>query len=83
MVPKIAKTTAMILFTQKMGLLLDGLNVKLKQTAGSTKSSGMNPKAPIRELISPKNGSMAAIVVAMTTDSDLNITLGTTFLTEN
>lgn len=83
MIPKIAKTTAMAEFTQKIGRLLDGLNVKLKQTAGRTKSSGMNPKAPISELISPKNGSMAAIVVAMTTDSDLKITLGTTFLTEN
>jgi len=81
--PTAEKTTAIVTFNQKTMLLFDGLNVKLKKTTGKTKSRGMKPKAPINELISPKNGSIAAIVVAMMTDIDLETALGITFRAEN
>lgn len=47
------------------------------------KSRGMKPKAPITELMSPKNGSIAAMVVAKTTDSERKINLGITLRVEN
>lgn len=72
------KTTAMVTFNQKTRLCFDGLNVKLKKTTGKMKSRGMKPKAPMKALMSPKNGSIAAIVVAITTDSDLETILGIT-----
>lgn len=77
------KTTAIMMFNQKMGLFFDGLNVKLKKTTGNMKSSGMKPKAPITALMSAKNGSIAAIVVDITTDSDREINLGTALRPEN
>jgi hypothetical protein len=49
----------------------------------SMKSRGKNPNAPITALMSPKNGSIAAKVVAMMTDSDREIILGITFRVEN
>jgi hypothetical protein len=66
-----------------MGLLLDGLNVKLKKITGKTKSSGIKPKAPMSEFMSPKNGSMAAITVEIVTANDREITLGITLRLEN
>nr|GMD12591.1 proteinaceous RNase P 2 isoform X1 [Ipomoea batatas] len=83
MTPKMENTTAILKFNQKTPLLLEGLKVKLKKTTGNTKSSGINPNAPITAFMSPKNGSIAAIVVATTTDNDRDITLGITFLLEN
>ena len=71
------------MFNQKMGLRFDGLNVKLKNTTGNIKSSGIKPNAPMTALMSPKNGSIAAIVVAITTDSDRAISLGIAFRAEN
>ncbi|CAN1171554.1 hypothetical protein LINPERHAP2_LOCUS29641, partial [Linum perenne] len=47
------------------------------------KSNGMKPKAPIIALMSPKNGSIAANVVARTTEADRDRILGTTFRAEN
>ncbi len=41
-----------------------GLKVKLKSTSSKTKSRGIKPNAPITELISAKNGSVAAMTVA-------------------
>lgn len=79
----IEKTTAIMLFNQKVGLNFDSLNVELKKNIGRTKSRGMKPKAPIKELRSPKNGSIAAKVVAMTIITDRSITLGITLRTEN
>ena len=66
-----------------MGLFLDGLNVKLKNTTGKIKSRGMKPKAPMTALMSPKNGSIAAMVVAMTTEREREISLGITLRVEN
>lgn len=83
MTPKMEKTTAILKFIQKTALLLEGLKVELKKTTGNTKSSGRNPNAPIIAFMSPKNGSIAAIIVAATTDIDRDITLGMTFLLEN
>ena len=83
MTPSAEKTTAMVIFNQKIGLRFDGLNVKLKKTTGKMKSRGMKPKAPMTELMSPKNGSIAAIVVAITTDNDLETNLGITLRAEN
>lgn len=71
------------MFNQKTKLRFDGLKVKLKNTTGKMKSRGMKPKAPITELMSPKNGSIAATVVAVMTDSDREITLGITLRAEN
>lgn len=81
--PNAEKATAIKRFNQKMGDRLDGLNVKLKKTAGKMKSSGMKPKAPMSEFMSPKNGSIAAITVAATVANDREITLGITFRIEN
>ena len=78
--PTIEKTTAIVVFNQKMGLRLDGLKVNLQKSIGSMKSRGKNPKAPITALMSPKNGSIAAMVVAAMTDSDRDITLGITLI---
>lgn len=83
MTARTEKTTAMAVFNQNIRLLFDGLNVKLKKITGNIKSSGMNPKAPMTELMSPKNGSIAAIVVAMMTEQDRETSLGKTFLGEN
>lgn len=83
MTPIAEKTTAMLRFNQNMGLDFDGLNVKLKKTTGKKKSSGMKPKAPRTEFMSPKNGSIAATNVAMITDSDREMILGITFRREN
>lgn len=77
------KTVAMIIFNQNMILLLDGLKVKLKKTTGRIKSRGMKPKAPMSAFTSPKNGSNAAIVVAIITEMDLEITLDITLRREN
>ena len=77
------KTTAIVMFNQKTKLDFDGLNVKLKKTAGKMKSKGMNPKDPINALMSPKNGSIAAIVVEIMTDNDLETTRGRTLRAEN
>lgn len=63
--PTFEKTTAIVAFNQKMGLRFDGLKVKLKKSTGSMKSRGKNQNAPITALMSPKNGSIAAKVVAM------------------
>lgn len=82
-IPKAEKTRAMVTFNQKMRLLLDGLNVKLKNTIGKMKSRGMKPNAPMTALTSPKNGSIAAMVVDMTTDIDRAINLGIKFREEN
>lgn len=81
--PNAEKTTIMVMFSQKTRLLLDGLNVKLKKTTGMMKSKGMNPNAPINELMSLKNGNIVAITVEMTTDNDLAINLGMKFRAEN
>lgn len=81
--PNAEKATAIVTFNQKMGLRLDGLNVKLKNTTGKMKSSGIKPNAPIIEFMSPKNGSMAAIVVAIVIANDREITLGITLRLEN
>ena len=78
-----AKTTAMVAFTQKVRLRLEGLKVRLKNTTGKTKSKGKKPKAPMNAFMSPKNGSTAAIVVDTTIERDLEITLGITFRREN
>lgn len=51
--------------------------------AGNTKSRGKNPKEPITAFTSPKKGSMAAMVVAATTDRERVINLGITFRAEN
>lgn len=72
-----------MIFNQKMQLFLDGLKVKLKKMTGRIKSRGMKPKAPISALTSPKNGSKAAIVVAIIAEMDLEITLDVTLLREN
>jgi hypothetical protein len=66
-----------------MRLRFEGLNVKLKNTTGNIKSRGMKPNAPITALMSPKNGSIAAIIVAITTDIDRAISLGMAFRAEN
>lgn len=81
--PRTEKTTAMVTFNQNMGLRFDGLKVKLKKTTGKTKSRGMKPKAPMTELMSPKNGSIAAMVVDITTDNERATTLGITLRGEN
>ncbi|KAL6967089.1 hypothetical protein U1Q18_032894 [Sarracenia purpurea var. burkii] len=83
MTPGVEKTAVMAAFNQKMGLLLDGLNVRLKKTTGRTKSSGKKPKAPMTALMSPKKGSIAAISVAVTTERDRETNLGMTFRAEN
>lgn len=66
-----------------MGLRLDGLNVKLEKTTGKTKSGGIKPKATISKFISPKNGSIAVIVVATVIANDREITMGITLRLEN
>jgi len=66
-----------------MRLLLDGLNVKLKKITGKTKSSGIKPKAPMSEFMSPKNGSMAAIRVEIVMANDREISLGIALRFEN
>ena len=81
--PNAEKTPAMMTFNQKRKLRLDGLNVKLKNTIGKMKSRGMKPNAPMTALMSPKNGSIAAIMVAVMTDNERVTTLGITFLVEN
>lgn len=81
--PKQENTTAITVLIQKMKLFLDGLNVKLKNTTGRTKSRGMKPKAPSNEFISPKNGSIAAKTVATTTKRERAASRGMTFRTEN
>ena len=83
MTPNTEKTVAMEAFNQKIKPLFDGLNVKLKNTNGKIKSRGMNPKAPMSEFMSPKNGSIAPKVVAATTDSERAISLGKTLRGEN
>ena len=50
---------------------------------GSTKSRRMNPNAPMKPKISPKNDSIAAITAVETTVTGLKISLGTMFLTEH
>lgn len=82
-IPNAEKTPAMVTLSQNFSPRLEGLNVRLKKTTGRTKSRGMKPKAPITELMSPKKGSIAAIVVAATTDSDRAITLGMILRAEN
>ena len=47
------------------------------------KSRGMNPNAPISAIRSPKKGNMAANMVAITTDNDRDINLGTMLRIEN
>jgi len=47
------------------------------------KSRGIKPKAPIREFMSPKKGSMAAIMVEIVIANDREITLGITLRFEN
>lgn len=47
------------------------------------KSRGMQPNAPIKALMSPKKGNIAATVVAITTNNDREINLGTTLRMEN
>lgn len=83
MTPNTEKTVTIKIFNQKTTLVFDGLNVKLKNTIGKTKSSGMKPKAPMSALMSPKNGSIAPKVVAATTDREREINLGTTLRPEN
>lgn len=78
-IPIAEKTIAIVTFNQKIMLLFDGL----KNTTGKIKSGGMKPKAPINELISPKNGGIAVIVVAMMTDDDLENALRITFRAAN
>lgn len=83
MATKTEEAKAMHVLTRKTRLRLEGLKVRLKKTIGNIKSIGMQPKAPSTAIISPKNGNIAANNVATTTDNDLEINLGTTFLIEN
>lgn len=78
-IPIAEKTIAIVTFNQKIMLLFDGL----KNTTGKIKCRGMKPKAPINELISPKNGGIAVSVVAMMTENDLEAALGITFRAAN
>ncbi|KAK3015929.1 hypothetical protein RJ639_007696 [Escallonia herrerae] len=56
---------------------------KQAKTMGSMKSRGMQPNAPNKAMMSPKNGNIAATVVATITDNDLVINRGTTLRMEN
>lgn len=47
------------------------------------KSKGMHPNAPNTAMMSPKKGSIAAINVAVITESDRNISRGMTLRIEN
>lgn len=81
--PRQENTTAITVLIQNIKLFLDGLNVKLKNTTGRTKSRGMKPKAPSNEFISPKNGSIAAKIVATTTKKERAASRGMTLRIEN
>uniref|UniRef100_A0A803M681 Reverse transcriptase Ty1/copia-type domain-containing protein n=1 Tax=Chenopodium quinoa TaxID=63459 RepID=A0A803M681_CHEQI len=59
------KTTAMLRFNQNMKVRFEGLNVRLNTMAGRTKSRGKKPKAPMNPFMSPKNGSIADVIVIM------------------
>ena len=83
MTHKTEKTRAMVRFNQNLNERLEGLKVKLNNTTGITKSRGKNPNAPKSPFMSPKKGSIAAIVIAIATDMDRAMVLGMTFRIEN
>lgn len=68
--PNAEKIKAIIVFPQKRKLYLDGLNTTLYNTIGKMKSRGIQPNAPIKALMSPKKGNIAATVVAIMTDNE-------------
>ena len=70
-------------FNQNLKERSEGLKVKLNNTTGITKSRGKNPNAPKSPFMSPKKGSIAAIVIAIATDMDRAMVLGMTFRIEN
>lgn len=80
---KIEETVAMDVLIQKIRLCLDGLKVTLQNSIGKMKSKGMIPNAPNSAKMSPKKGNIAARKVAIITDNERKINLGTTLRMEN
>ena len=63
--------------------MLGGLESNIVKNHWQDKIKGMHPNAPITALMSPKKGNIAARVVAMITDNERRISLGTTLRIEN
>lgn len=67
---KIEKNTIIPVWNQNLKLCFEGLKTIMANMIGNTKTIGVYPNAPMRALMSPKKGSMAAKKLDVPTNND-------------